>query len=490
MPKTNVIADKYRTDGNKLYGQHKWLDALCKYNKSLCYAELGSESMSIAYANRANCFFRLNKFDECLVDIELAKKSNYPERLMSKLDQRKAACLVEQSKTVKLNAKVPKLSYPPKVTIPHMADCLEIRQNDEFGRHIVAKCDIPVGKTVLIEPFFSGIEIGYEYNRCVQCPLAQLNLLPCDKCTTAMFCSTDCSEHGRTCHDTMECGYNLFNDGGHMTQLIAPTIYLALEACGSVEKLMVFVGLVRSQGACIPTTMIEPMERYRAFLQFSFGYLSEDFANILSEADCSYRLFVDLPKIARLFDTIAKQRFLQHLIVEHIMIVRKIENRNVVKHSFSLTSALFNHQCTPNVFILSLRGKTVCVTNRPIRSGEQLFVAYVPMLPMLPMLQRESLYENYGFWCKCTKCVPIALGPHHRQAIGDDESFQFLTMYHYSTMTFGEFSGAIVKKHCIDFLTKFGHIPHNTFTEYVTQTFIRSIAYEYAGPTNQLFFFD
>lgn len=111
--KSNAIADNHRIAGNQLFVQQKWSEALDKYNDSLRYAEFGSESLSFAYANRSSCFLHLEKYDDCLADIESAIKANYPARLMAKLEQRKAECMAKRAQDP-ITKRKPELSYPPK----------------------------------------------------------------------------------------------------------------------------------------------------------------------------------------------------------------------------------------------------------------------------------------------------------------------------------------------------------------------------------------
>lgn len=103
----NKNADKsteLRTRGNQQFKAKNWDEAINFYDKSLRFAPNGSENLSLAYANRSMCFFQMQKYEQCLVDIELARKTNYPKRLMHKLEEREAACLKlmtdEQTKAV------------------------------------------------------------------------------------------------------------------------------------------------------------------------------------------------------------------------------------------------------------------------------------------------------------------------------------------------------------------------------------------------------
>lgn len=91
--KSYEIALQQRNEGNTAFRASKWLDAIELYGNSLRFARPTSEHISLAYANHASCFLKLKMYGKCLKDIELAKEAGYPERLMPKLDQRKANCL-------------------------------------------------------------------------------------------------------------------------------------------------------------------------------------------------------------------------------------------------------------------------------------------------------------------------------------------------------------------------------------------------------------
>lgn len=93
MNKNAGKSTELRTRGNQQFKAKNWEEAMDLYNKSLCYAPNDSENISLAYANRSLCFYQMQKYEQCLVDIELAKKANYPKPLIHKLEEREAACL-------------------------------------------------------------------------------------------------------------------------------------------------------------------------------------------------------------------------------------------------------------------------------------------------------------------------------------------------------------------------------------------------------------
>lgn len=91
--KNNELATKYRLGGNTKFSEEKWRMAMKYYNLSLRFAEIGTEDVGLAYANRSHCFLKLGMFDKCITDIEMALKANYPRQKVPKLDKRRAYCL-------------------------------------------------------------------------------------------------------------------------------------------------------------------------------------------------------------------------------------------------------------------------------------------------------------------------------------------------------------------------------------------------------------
>lgn len=91
-------ATKYRLKGNDMFAEKKWVNATEFYNKSMCFAEYGSEQMALAYANRSSCFFNMKMYTKCLIDIENAKQNKYPPEKMGKLDERISMCMSTMEK--------------------------------------------------------------------------------------------------------------------------------------------------------------------------------------------------------------------------------------------------------------------------------------------------------------------------------------------------------------------------------------------------------
>jgi SET and MYND domain-containing protein 4 len=207
--KNDYKSTEFRKSGNKCFENKRYYDALEFYNKSICYAEPGTENLSIGYANRSAVYMKWQLFDKCLQNIRLAKEANYPGRLRPKLEKRIVECqeFKNTKRALTPEIHVPKLSYPAHAQIPFMADSIELVENEKFGRHLIAKRDLKVGDIVLLEkPFEVRLGKLHQYRRCTNC-LAEneLTLIPCPDCTSAMFCSTQCMSSAHKKFHKYEC---------------------------------------------------------------------------------------------------------------------------------------------------------------------------------------------------------------------------------------------------------------------------------------------
>lgn len=257
VPKDADKSKEYRMEGNKYFSlkNRNYVRALELYNQSICFAESNSEDLGIGYANRSAIYFEWKKYDLCLENINLAKDNQYPARLMDKLNKRETECTKAIEKDEKDDEEgddgeedillAPKLSYPPHSKVPFIANCLEMRQSEEFGRYIVTNTDLPVGKVIAIEDGFCSLILPcVRYQRCANClNECDYSLIPCTGCTSTMFCSEECRDEAYTNFHHIECPiidfmFELLN----IIQLSSVRVSIsALTSFPSVDQLQRFV---------------------------------------------------------------------------------------------------------------------------------------------------------------------------------------------------------------------------------------------------------
>lgn len=454
--KNNVTSDRYRMEGNMYFKNRSWVEAMELYTQSLCFAQPETKNVSLAHANRAACFFEMKMYDKSLRDIELAEKANYPhmENLMArKVRYQQAMEATEQQQQMEFQ---PKLSFEPNEQFPFMANVLDIQQNAEFGRYIVAKCDIDVGKTVLVEENFVSVTACNDRIQCNTCLQTMKNFIACSKCTDMMFCDENC-QHQNDIHRQF-CGANIHRMPGTV-KYIAKSVLIAIIAIPTVNELMDMVADVLSKrGIQKPPAANDFLSKYKLFLN-----LQPDKPEKL-DLELIYKVFtalMDISMVKRMFNSEQSQRFLQHLIGLHLLIISNnsyggLNMDTSTASSITLILSLFNHACAPNVFNSTTGYAEVCITMRPIKKGEQVFTKYL-CGDRTTRQRQEILLTQWGFVCKCDKCQPHC-SVADRARMKSDPCYRLLES-NLQRMYYGMCDFKALTPKCEEFLRKYGHLP-------------------------------
>lgn len=407
--KNNELSSHYRKEGNTQFQKENWLESMNLYNQSLCFAEIDSENVGLAYANRSSSFLHLKMYNECLVDIELAKQANYPTKLMPKLEKRLADCLklMDNYEGEYKN----KLSYETDENFPGMANVLEIRCDKKFGRHIVAKADIPAGKIILAEKKFITRYLNTRYNSCATCMSVSRNFIACTQCTTTLFCDSKCADSNKV--HRMDCQEDSIITEPFVENYVNVILFF-LSTFTNVECLIEFVleNVMQKRKPSAPKSLADVECKFQALLQLAMNKCptAEGSHQRLKVAYITYNSLLMRKSIKKLFETEQKKRFLMHLAL-HINCVMRNNGFNSagIQSSLYIIASYFNHSCAFNVIGLSsVENIRYCKTVRPIKSGQQLFISYFANkgYDYSEEYRQKFLYDNYGFQCKCERCKP------------------------------------------------------------------------------------
>lgn len=459
--KNNELAAFYRKSGNAEFTEDKFGVALECYNQSLLFAENGTEDIALAYGNRSACFFHLKKYDKCLVDIQLAIDANYPAKLMSKLEKRREECI--RLKPEQLQLDEPRLSFHHDTRFPCLANAVQLTYNKEFGRHFVANCDIDVGQTILVEDMYVMGQLRENTMKCSICFKEEVNLIPCTKCTNALFCSTECPTSG--IHH-VECSTEIMSESD-----FDPTVFItfrsvlvAINIFRDVDEMMRFVeNCVSKKGKEIPESISDVRSKYQAFLQLSMdGNLknckSKDSIHVVN------KLLLQNTQLNQLFKRTNHRRFLLHLIGHHLCVfernLKPVSTFDVAKNYYvCILASYFNHSCSPNVVFTDKNNLTICKVVRPVQQGEQLFIHYFQHETVIPFESRKTqLLKQFGFKCKCEQCNCRQLSVIDQQMINADPMWQLLKAENPFTAILGsnKAHSQNIKETCEQFLRKYG----------------------------------
>lgn len=440
--KSEAIAMQLRRDGNAVYGVHAYSHAMELYSESLLYSESGSENISLAYANRSTCFLKLNMLDECLKDIELAKAAGYPIKLMHKLDERRVTCLKRISEGVQPLVIDAKLSFKHDKKMPCMANVLKVKRDNMGNYSVVAKEDIDVDQTIVMEKSFRTHltkRFGFKCNICLK---GYTNLVPCTKCAVAMFCE-GCQNH--FLHE-FECGLNICGPSALNNDIMFEVriALMAIELFPSVDELIEFVEQSLKSGANgLPDSLENAHAEFRAFfllaLQESSDVTYSDELVIWIYA--VYKTILKIPQINAKFQTQKHLRFLMHLIwhqsststnTEHFFRYtertanEEFDNPICFSKQVYLMDGYFEHSCAPNILAIAGDGKNAYITTKPIKRGERVNISYLPIYIDPNAVRQQLLRNNTNITCNCARCQGIIATSTERQHLINDPSYRSL----------------------------------------------------------------
>lgn len=411
--KNNESAEKHFSLAKECHQKGNYAEALANFNLCLCDAPPESNLIFESLTNRARIYHKVKQYERALKDLNRAKEIKPLENGRTELLELWNTCnnLVKSGSSVGPSKDIFQLSLPINESLPFVSACLELKQNEIYGRYFITNKDLNPGDVIVAEePFFKVIDSKVSHLRCCICCSTNLySLIPCDKCADAMFCSTECKNstiHGRECEpggrrmDTLE------------EYMLQRMFYQAVECAGSIDELK---------------TLVSSATEHKTILDFDFRHSTDEVNKkkiILAvsgldkrdptstDAHSRYQKIIDrlTTETAATDDFLENYlvRCLQSLTVNFFHFFWSAANDADPK-GFLLCalSAFFSHSCDPNVEKVDLDNKLAFVAKRPISAGEQLNMCYDRYNFMRYSLAERQTYLNavYKFKCNCDACV-------------------------------------------------------------------------------------
>lgn len=474
--KCNKVAGELIGRGNDELRNRNWNEALNLHSRALCFAEKGTLYEGLAHGNRALDFIRLGVYNKAKTDFDLAIEKKCPEQFLANMQTLRAECQQMKKKSTKTKKRTPKLSLAADRKFPCMANVLEIQRNKDFGRCIVAKRDIDIGETVMVAECFASTLTTDNQAYCLTCQKVEMNFIPCSSCSDVMFCGEDCANWNNV--HKLECGTFYHHIDDIELKFVIQTILVAVDIFPNIDNLITFVEHVTSDKGCdkIPKASHDQQSKYAIFLKLTLTHKEQ----CLMRAYQAFTCVLSMPKIKYLFDTEYKQRFLMHLLVQHAVVIPKnafqdqarfTESTTTIQYIFDVLS-IINHSCAPNLSY-SLNGKFGhCISVRPIKKGDQVFINYLGDDVNQPLEQRQKMMKNiWSFDCKCDKCNDCS-NPIESEAMKSDPSLKYVIRNYENNQISNDNTKRLqLRKQCIKFLKKYGHHPWNSELDIIINCF-------------------
>lgn len=257
--------------------------------------------------------------------------------------------------------------------------------NEKFGRHIVTTQRLNAGDVIAVEQhFYKSLDKNDLNSRCANC--LQENpkcAVPCEKCSSVVFCSEDCRGLAAEEFHEHECKsiHRRTKDDGFLLML-ERSLFKVLSICGNLEKLEQLMRVNQSSMTVFDLDMNENPQELNLKLIFACHSLE---AEVPSVEDFKFvNEFVDHHEVFKtVWKTDNERDFLINFILKFIGILsRNSFTLHWSSHADEIGCGIFpfasliNHSCSPNLFRACVNGSIAFVVRRPIEEDEQLFLCY------------------------------------------------------------------------------------------------------------------
>ncbi|XP_063903795.1 SET and MYND domain-containing protein 4-like [Zophobas morio] len=340
-------------------------------------------------------------------DIERALQSGYPVNMRDKLFTRKEKALEALKDSVpKVKAyEIPQSEKNDK--IQSARNCIELKTDEKYGRHIIATRDIKIGEILVVEKPYVVVLQPDRFSKpscfCYGCLVFCYNPIPCTKCHKRLYCSETCREKDFQTYHKHECLILPFID-----QFMYLTDYWLL-------ALKITLVAMNDENNTEPGYRsdrykeVKELRTHRAECTLEKMYLLSLF---------STKLFVLLREKSTLFEEISgreeifKELYFCNLLMSKINCIgmedwyshSKYESPMYGTGLFPLFS-MFNHSCYPNTTWTYCGSTMIIRAYSPIKKGEQCFISYGITFSEHDLKYRqERLQSLFKFTCTCKAC--------------------------------------------------------------------------------------
>jgi len=426
--KSNRISENYRQEGNKLYRIKSYRESLGYYNDALCYIkDLNSTEAALIYANRSIIYLELQYPEQCLENIEMARNAGYPADKIKVLDKRQRKCEKMMRNPLK---EFFKLSYPAHEKTPFVANCIEMREDEKFGRGLYANRDLKTGDVIVdAEPVVIDINKLNYFIQCTNCGQTNfMSLIPCPSCVYAMFCSKKCQQEANEKFHNIECSHMSAVFAEASEDRLLPLIWRPFmrmqNAVGGVKKLHEICNdetlasktffdydLSKEGNEALEANKYLALLGRRSILRrFTTCYVPENHA---------IQTILRTQPMRSMWETRAEKEMIKEILMKTTEILlnpiltillsrpqseiprgayrdQAIKNMIEEKDNYSaLSSMFFNHNCVPDIYGFNSCGTYFWIVQHPVKKDQQIFTSYRFEDLKLNLCVSINIYNNH-----------------------------------------------------------------------------------------------
>ncbi|KAI1299197.1 SET and MYND domain-containing protein 4 [Halotydeus destructor] len=410
-------AETCKLRGNGLIKSGDTQAAIKAYNEAIVHCPTESSAMALLVANRSLALFQLNKFRDCLDDIQLAIKHGYPDELSAKLLKRQKACSEKLQTADGHQDELEKRSKPELVKGSiQVVKC----ESKGGGRGVLTTRKVLAGELLLAEKAFTSTVLAEHLHRmCHNCMAIIHNQrpFPCRKCVQVRYCGLECEVSSWKDYHSLECGYlDLLETMD--SRMFSPKMVLKMITRHGGLSVLKSSPTTRDgldfgsgySGFCDLAEHKQDPFDYNRIAIFIVAFLSSQSSSTWSRNELiSYRnIIVQHIRRCQVNSMHFHERFINcgETDAEKASGLEYLEERRTGCGLF-LAMAMTNHSCDPNAKAAFFDGDIVnLIAIKDIDEGEELSISYGMFYKWHTFSERQSmLRQSYFFECQCPSCI-------------------------------------------------------------------------------------
>lgn len=292
-----------------------------------------------------------------------------------KLFERKKKCEALESIIEEPYEAIPKIDEKNS-QISCAANCIEVKESRNLGRHVIATRDIKPGEILAVERPFVLVSVNQTLNHCHECISLCYNLIPCQNCTHVMYCGEICRDEAWKSYHQYECPI--------------------LETCKALEldklkMLPLKIALIVKDNLSdyIKDTKYRS-DRYKEIHNLVANTEMRSISDLFERSVAASIIFNLVKNHTNFFNSQKSENTFKELLLLHMQtgpcnfheiteLTPKMngtyEPEEIASGAYSFLS-LLNHSCSPNVTRFCYGSTLVLRAIQSIKKGEQCFDNY------------------------------------------------------------------------------------------------------------------
>ncbi|XP_022911238.2 uncharacterized protein [Onthophagus taurus] len=362
-----------------------------------------------AFRRMGICYKAINELNRARVSFNIAAKllpENELESLRNDIDK-------EYKENKHENRRVMPFVTKKHPDYPNATKKMLVKEEEGFGRFVVAKEHIKTGEVIVVEPPHASCLLPECFGtNCHHCFERLISPVGCPECSNVAFCKPECRDIALSSYHRFECKFIDLLIGSGMSILAHTCLRMITQ--NSLEKNLKIHenrSLEQVYSLCTNSSLRPPRDFIQRTIMAAFllrilqksGYFGREDEDNCIPTDVEFKIGELILFCLQMLQFNAHEIYETRITPQHRL---RGSRASYIGVAIYPTVALFNHDCYPGVTRYFVGKNIVINAVRPISPGELIAENYGPVFTRRPLSDRQkSLSGRYWFTCQCTACT-------------------------------------------------------------------------------------